>query len=72
MLKLASGINLAMLLTFSTTHYVTYSSPVFHIETSHLICSANQMIGFYMKCDTGLKLLKKMRMYVVIVILFMG
>ena len=26
-----------------------------HIETSHLICSANQMTGFYMKCNTGLK-----------------
>ena len=28
---------------------------VFHIETSHFICSANQMIGFYIKCNTGLK-----------------
>ena len=27
----------------------------FHIETSHLICSANQITGFYMKCNTGLK-----------------
>ena len=27
----------------------------FHTETSHLICSANQMIGFYMKCNTELK-----------------
>ena len=23
----------------------------FYIETSHLICSANQMAGFYMKCS---------------------
>ena len=30
-------------------------SVAFHIETSHLICSANQMIGFYMKCNTRLK-----------------
>ena len=29
----------------------------FHIETSHLICSANQMAGFYMKCDIGLNLI---------------
>ena len=28
---------------------------VFYIETSHLIYTANQMTGFYMKCNTGLK-----------------
>ena len=27
----------------------------FHIETSHLISSANQMTDFYMKCNTELK-----------------
>ena len=27
----------------------------FRIETNHLICSVNQMTGFYMKCTTGLK-----------------
>ena len=27
---------------------------VFHIEYSNLICSANQLTGFYMKCNTGL------------------
>ena len=26
-----------------------------HIETSHLICIANQMAGFYTKCNYGLK-----------------
>ena len=30
-------------------------SVAFHIETSHLICSANQMTGFYMKFRTKLK-----------------
>ena len=25
----------------------------FHIETSHLICIANQMTGVYMKCSMG-------------------
>ena len=30
-------------------------STVFHIETSRLICIANQMSGFYKKCNTGLK-----------------
>ena len=32
----------------------------FGIETSHLICTANHMIGFYMKCNTGLKWIKRM------------
>ena len=27
----------------------------FHIETSHLLCGANQMTGLYMKCSTRLK-----------------
>ena len=30
-------------------------SVAFYIETSHLSCTANQMIWFYMKCNTGLK-----------------
>ena len=30
----------------------------FHIETSHLICCANQMNGFYMECDNRLKWVK--------------
>ena len=30
-------------------------SATFHIETNHLICSSNQMTGFYMKCNIGLK-----------------
>ena len=35
-------------------------SAAFHIEISHLICSANQMTGLYMKRNTGLKWFKKM------------
>ena len=35
-----------------------HPSFVFHIETSHLICGADQMTGFYMKCKTGLKRVK--------------
>ena len=35
-------------------------SVVFHIETSHLICSVNQMLGFYMKCNFELKWVKKL------------
>ena len=27
----------------------------FHLETSHLTCIANQMTGFYMEFNTGLK-----------------
>ena len=33
-------------------------SVAFHIETSHLISIANQMTGFYRKCNTGLKWVK--------------
>ena len=25
----------------------------FHIKTSHLTCKANQMTGFYLKCNMG-------------------
>ena len=32
-----------------------HPSVAFHIETSHLICTANQMTGFYIKRNTGLK-----------------
>ena len=34
------------------------SSAGFHIETSHLICIANQVTGFYMKCSPELKWFK--------------
>ena len=33
-------------------------SVAFHIGTSHLICSVNQISGFYMKYNTGLKWVK--------------
>ena len=29
----------------------TETSVAFHVETSHLICTSNQMTGFYMKYD---------------------
>ena len=31
------------------------ASVAIHIETSHLICNAIQITGFYTKCKTGLK-----------------
>ena len=31
-------------------------SVAFHVEPSHLTCSQNEMTGFYMKCNTELKL----------------
>ena len=40
---------------------VTHFSPLcvaFHVETSHLFCSANQVNGFYMECNTWLKWVK--------------
>ena len=38
---------------------LTHFNPVLnHIETSHLVCIANQTTGFYMKCNTRLKKVK--------------
>ena len=34
------------------------SSVKFYIKTSHLICTVNQMTGFYMKWNTELKWIK--------------
>ena len=42
-------------------------SVAFHIETSHLICFGNQAAGFYMKCNNGLKWVKVIRIYFVLV-----
>ena len=36
------------------------TSVAFHVETSHLICTSNQMTGFYMKCNTRLKWIKRL------------
>ena len=36
-------------------------SVAFHIETGHLFCSAKHMVGFYVKCSTGLKWVKDER-----------
>ena len=33
-------------------------SVAFHIETSHLLCTKNQMAGFYMKCNSGMNWFK--------------
>lgn len=32
-----------------------YASLAFYKETSHLVCTANQMSGFYIKCRAGLQ-----------------
>ena len=32
-----------------------HDNATFHVETRHSICYPNQMTGFYMKCNTGLK-----------------
>ena len=39
------------------------SIDAFQIEISHLICSTNQMTGFYMKCNTWLKWVKMSEEY---------
>ena len=42
---------------FATSHLTHFQASVgFYIETSHLLCRAKQMTGFYMKCNTRLKL----------------
>ena len=33
-------------------------SVAFHIDTSHLICNANKMTGFYMECNNERKCVK--------------
>ena len=35
----------------------------FHIDTRHFIYSTYQVIGFYMKCSTGLKWVKELNMF---------
>ena len=39
-------------------HKPFQSSVAIHIETSHLICIANEITGFYMESNTGLKWVK--------------
>ena len=39
------------------------SSVAFRIETIHLICRANQMTGFYMKCNIGPKRANRLMKY---------
>ena len=54
-----------MVLTFlKYDMYINAHNPfqlsiTFHIENSHLIYSANQMAGFYIKCNTKLKWVNK-------------
>ena len=45
----------SLLYTISQKLNRFHRSAAFHIETSHLISSANQIISFYMKCNNGLK-----------------
>ena len=37
-----------------------WSSVAFDIEFSHLICSTNQLTGFYIECNTYLKWVKRL------------
>ena len=39
---------------FFTSRYPFQSSVVFHIENTHLICTANRLSGIYIKCNTEL------------------
>ena len=44
-----------MFIIYMETINPFYPSVAFYNETSHMICSANQMNGFYRTCNTGLK-----------------
>ena len=44
------------------------SSISFHIETSNCFCSANQMTSFYIKCNTGLKSINPLKLYLCLLI----
>ena len=58
--NLCGVINVIEELMFFCGFYSPFQfSVTFHIEHSHLICSANQMTGFYMKCNAGLKRVKR-------------
>ena len=43
---------------YNYRNYPISASVAFHIKTSQLICTANQLTGFYMKCNTRLKWVK--------------
>ena len=47
-----------------------HPSLVFHIETSHLIYTANQTAGFYIKCNTGLYWVKRVQRHMQLADLF--
>ena len=48
--------------TFDTTDYAVLTQKIRSMNTSHLIFRANQMTGFYMKCNAGLKRVKKTKL----------
>ena len=47
---------------FGTTFNPFQSRVAFHIGTGHLIYTANQMTGFCVKCNTGLKWVKSIQL----------
>ena len=59
MVKLTQTI-FASFVKFDNVINLFLPSATFHIETSHLICSANQMTGFYTKWNNGLTWVKKL------------
>ena len=52
---------LRLLTIFSKGMLLTNFSVAFHKETSHLFCSAKQMIGFCMKRNNRLELVKSVK-----------
>ena len=48
---------------YQESSYVNPFQPIvaFFIETNNLICNVKQMTGFYMKYNTGLKYVNKLK-----------
>ena len=52
----------------TTTEFNPFQRNItFHIETSHLTCTANQMAGLYMKCNTRLKWVNPFTKYLIVI-----
>ena len=57
--ELDSSLNTLQYMASRYNHICPFQAGVaFHMETSHSICSVNQITSFYLKCSTGLKWVK--------------
>ena len=52
---LTTVLFIIVLVNYNYRNYPISTSVAFHVKTSHFICTANQLTGFCMKWNTGLK-----------------